>query len=351
VDDAGIQETVRRSHLTSGETRGLAEAGAVSNEQLISEDAAGHISDRLSEEAEGMSRVTQIEVPDPRLAFSGLISASMLKTEEMYRIPIMTKEKKRRAPVQLLAGVNFSTGQFDPGFTESGPSYFRSSDLMAVEDAAVRKMAFSIADKNNTISSEAYQPAVSYSYGIDLGARISRRWIIQSGFTYINANSWAKTSAYFVDTRTNQKTAVLSTVGAENDGLVQVVQTDEIQMKNTYNFASIPVRAGYLVLDRKLSIALLAGMTSDFLLSNNISHNSDFINSYTDNGGEDSPYNPVYFNGTISTSLGYLIGDHYYLNMEPSYRMALTDFTKEAFTLNSRPSSFFVTFGISYRFK
>ncbi len=144
---------------------------------------------------------------------------------------------------------------------------------------------------------------------------------------------------------------MLRASNAKADGIVQLVKTEEIQLKNSYEFASVPFKAGYIVLDRKLNIAMLAGITGDFLLRNRISHSENLINEVTNKAGEDSPYKSMYINGTIGTSLGYLIADHYYLNLEPSYRTALNDLTKEAFTLTSRPNSFYLTFGISYRFK
>lgn len=270
---------------------------------------------------------------------------------EMYRIPVIPAKEKVRVPVQLLAGLSFSTGQFDPGFQENSQAFFRSSDLMAFEASAIKNVTYSMADDANALSSEEYQPSVAYAYGLNFGTRLSRRWTLQSGLTYINANSWANTSAYYVDPRSNEKTAVLRAANSQAEGIVQLVQTEEIQLKNSYNFASIPLKAGYIVLDKKLNIAMLAGVTGDFLLKNHISDSEELINEVTNRAGIESPYKPLYFNGTLGASLGYMVADHYYLNMEPSYRMALSDLTKEDFSLTSRPNSFYLTFGISYRFK
>ncbi len=136
----------------------------------------------------------------------GVVTANPGVVDEyLYRIPILPTRDKRKVPIQLLAGISFSTGQFDPGLQESGQTFFRSSDLMAYEESAIKNVTYSMADDANSLSSEQYQPSVAYAYGLNFGTRISRRWILQSGLTYINANSLAKTSAYYVDPRSNEK--------------------------------------------------------------------------------------------------------------------------------------------------
>jgi hypothetical protein len=96
---------------------------------------------------------------------------------------------------------------------------------------------------------------------------------------------------------------------------------------------------------------LTAGFSTDFFLRNTISDPSNFLESKEIRAGSDSPYNNSYFNGTFGTMINVSFADHYRFSLEPTYRLGLNEFTKDEATFTSRPSTIFITVGISYIFK
>ena len=105
------------------------------------------------------------------------------------------------------------------------------------------------------------------------------------------------------------------------------------------------------MLDKKVNLTLMAGVSSEFFLNNQIVDQSDFFKTLNNSSGDDSPYKSVYFNGSLGTMLGYTISKNYVVTLEPSYKFAINSFTKEDFYLNSLPSSFMVSFGVAYNFR
>ena len=126
---------------------------------------------------------------------------------------------------------------------------------------------------------------------------------------------------------------------------------DKTSLNNQYEFASIPVRAGYVILNKKINLTLLAGISSEIFINNSISDDSNFLQSLSSDDASDSPYNNMYFNGTLGTMLGYSFARNYMVTVEPSYRMAINSFTKDSFYLSSYPSSFMLSFGVAYNFR
>ncbi len=286
------------------------------------------------------------------------VSSSMKKpdlpVDYMYKrpvVPVNFKNKKKKQPLQLYAGLNFSTGMFDPNFEGGSPESFNNADLAMFSSYSARTLnTVNVAD-DAVISNESYLPDISYSYGINMGARVAGRWVLRGGVSYIKANTIANTSAYYQDNSNNEKYPVLKSVNYQNDGVVEIRQTEGLQFDNTFEFASVPIKAGYIVLDKKLNLTLFGGVSSEFFLKNTITQKNDLTNVYENDRGSESPYRPVYFNGSLSTALGYTIAGHYRLSVEPGYRMALSSFTKDSFVLTGRPDAFYLNFGLSYWFK
>ncbi len=300
------------------------------------------------------SHLMDLPGPIASIWFSSGMEKPDLPVDYMYRrpvVPVNLKNKKKEQPVQLYAGLNFSAGMFDPNFEGGGAETFNSADLAMSSDYSARTLNTANVADDAVISNESYQPDISYSYGINMGARIAGRWVLRGGVSYIKANTIANSSAYYQDNSNNEKYPVLKSVNYQNDGVVEIRQTEDLQFDNTYEFASVPIKAGYIVMDRKLNLTVFGGVSSEFFLKNTITQKNDITNVYENDRGSESPYRPVYFNGSLSTALGYTIAGHYRLSVEPGYRMALSSFTKDSFVLTGRPDAFYLNVGFSYWFR
>ena len=282
--------------------------------------------------------------------------------DHIYLIPIIPSgiyKNRKKEPVKgaFLAGLDFSTGIFDPNF-QQGNNVFASTAGANFSNARVESVndqytSLNTANKDFLLVRSAGQenkPEVSYSYGANFGFKVSRRFLLQTGIAYRKANSTITTTGYFEDVNTNTQIPIVASHHYQMDGLSAVKTVPETSLNNQYEFASIPLRAGYIALDRKVNVTFLAGISSELFLSNQIGGNENF-ETLSSSSGKESPYKSVYFNGSLGTMLGYNFAKNYLITVEPSYRFAVNSFTQNDFYLNSYPSSFMVSFGVAYNFK
>ena len=285
--------------------------------------------------------------------------ADLYKIDHIYLIPIMTRGASKKPSTQksdegiLMASLDFSAGQFNPNFQQGGSIIPPPSGALAA-DSRSEMASFNATNKNFLLVRSAGQetkPDLTYSYGANLGFKVSSRFIVQTGFAYRKSNTTTTTTGYIENPEVNSRIPIVASYQYQLEGLSSVKRIDETSLSNQYEFASIPVRAGYVVLNKKLNLTLLAGISSEFFINNSISDESDFLETLSSSDAAESPYKNVYFNGTVGTMLGYSFAKNYMVTLEPSYRMAINSFTKDSFYLSSYPSSFMLSFGVAYNFR
>jgi hypothetical protein len=95
---------------------------------------------------------------------------------------------------------------------------------------------------------------------------------------------------------------------------------------------SIPVQAGFLIIDRKFGWQISTGVSTDLLLRNTLTDKSGSRGKVSEGAGEESPYRT--FNGAalLNTELSYKIGDHYRLAVVPGFRYSFKPMLKENVT-------------------
>lgn len=266
-------------------------------------------------------------------------------------------------PSEFWAGVNFSSGVFDPNI-----SYGTNSGVLADQanlpggSSSYDKLTM-VSDPGNNIANymkatrpeeTSYNPEFSYAYGVNVGYQISPKFMIKGGLAYLSNHTSTKINSYINNVITNRKmpNQALYSVTIESAGVNSVnTTTDEIKLNNTYEFISLPVSFGYYIIDKKIEWMLTAGFTTDFFLKNTISDPSNFLEPKEITAGSDSPYNNSYLNGTLGTMINVSFADHYRFSFEPTYRMGLSEFAKDDAAFTSRPSAFFITAGLSYIFR
>ena len=302
-----------------------------------------------------LSEIKSLGIP---VASEGDLASNL---DHIYLIPIMprgaSKIKKDKGYGAILAGLDFSTGLFDPNF-QQGNNTFASAGGTMFADASVESVndqlvSFNTANKDFLLvrnTGQETKPQVAFSYGANVGFRLSRRIILQTGLAYRKANTTTTTTGYIESGENSSQIPIVAAYRYQLGGLSSVRRVSETSLNNQFEFASIPLKVGYLVLDRNVNLALTAGMSSEFFLNNRIGSENDNFETLSSSGSE-SPYKSIYFNGTLGTMLGYSFAENYLITIEPSYRFAVNSFTKNDFYLNSYPSSFMLSFGIAYNFK
>ncbi len=253
--------------------------------------------------------------------------------EIVYGVPIYPVNQKSVKPV-LWAGVNMTPGYFDPNYSIQSEQAFAPS--------LPNTGSYTSAD-------ESHQTGFSMTLGVEMGMKISDRWQVSSGIQYLNNNVQSST-----DLVLDEKTPVLfSTLRAQDfsEDALSNVSYEPTELDNTFQFISIPVQAGYLLIDSKVKLLVNAGIASDIFLQNEVSAVDRSLESLTINPGSDAPFRSVYFNGLFGAQASYEILPRYMITLEPRYKMALSEFTKSDNNYSSLPSSFGIGVGVKYVFK
>ena len=260
-----------------------------------------------------------------------------LRVEE-ERYAAMDKKEKEQTSEKLWTSVGFAAGGFSSVNTGVSPS--SSNNAPAFTSSTVP-------DK------QAKASGISYSLGLNVGTRISKRWSIQGGVNYLT-----QSSDY---TATNVvATNGLQTLKAESitelDKLPQLADayassklspTVPYTVNNNVKFFSVPVQAGYLLVNKKFGLQLNAGVSTDLFLENTITPEGGFLNVTTQGRGDDSPYRSVNFSGLMGTEFSYRFGTHYRIALNPGLRYPLNSVYKSDVGIQSTP----LTFDVGLRFK
>jgi hypothetical protein len=281
--------------------------------------------------------------------------------DEPYVMPLVIEEQEED-PKKLWAGVMVSSGVFDPNINYNGPS-----DIMA--DAtpntlgSVERIDAASADlqgQSNFLASykpeeSGYNAEMSVSYGLDFGYKFSKKFVLFSGVGYQHNFGSTSVKTYIEPTESHAKYANHAIVierASPESGLDSYNELNsEVQLNSTFEFVTIPVNFGYFLVDRKFKWLMTAGVSTDIFIKNSIEDSQNLFDPVQYKLGNDSPYNPIYFNGRFGTMVNYTFLGNYQLSLEPSYRIGLNELTSNNAAFSSRPSSFMISAGIAYVFK
>ena len=263
------------------------------------------------------------------------------------------KKDKSRAVPRYMLGATLASNSFSANYQDQNPemvSYaestndFQSSKLSPLSNARI------------TDWDEEQKSEMSITGGLQAAAWLGKRWVLQGGVQYGNYKTGSKASTY-TDASGNHSYPLHFANYSE-----EKVQTatfgrgsstaNTVSATNAFEFLSVPLSIGYVVIDRRLSLLLAPGVSSEFFLSNTLSANdgSSDLNSYTVSNGEESPFSFVHFKGLLSAQLFYRMSDNYIISLEPGYQHAISDFNKSDSFFSSRPSNLSLAAGFRFVF-
>ncbi|MFT6867005.1 MAG: hypothetical protein ACJA08_001843 [Cyclobacteriaceae bacterium] len=286
--------------------------------------------------------------------------ASIDLVDHMYRVPMPNYSKNgiknNKLDDRYWAGVDFGSATFDPNFQTASSSFLNNS--LAFDPATQFSAANTEALDNVSPSiRENMQSGQSFAYGFNLGMKLTNRWSVQGGLQYVTAQATNNTNVVISTTTVVESIAATSQI--KNVAQVrQAVQSDEIveynyqdvDLNNAFQFASIPVQAGYKILDSKFSVDLKAGIAANLYLGNKLTDPDNKLADVTIGPGSNSPYKELSFMGLAGVKFGYEFIRRFNLVIEPNYRQALDNITKSSSEFVSAPSGFGLQTGISYQF-
>lgn len=252
---------------------------------------------------------------EPAAADPGMVLLAKLKDEEeRYR-----KEDEKKSRENVWASVGLGAGSYRPN----------------------REVISS--DKTSSSKSGA-----SYTAGINVGGRITRRLIVQGGVSYLSQ------SADFVSTSASQGAASLNEFvrpSFSNEGNVSGSPVSSYNVNSSLQFVSVPVQAGYVIVDRTFSIQVNGGVATDLFISNTLVPDNNQLQKVTQAAGKDSPYRTVTFSGLLGTEFSYRIADQYRISVNPGLRYSLSSIYKDEIAARITPMTFDVSLRFRYIFK
>jgi hypothetical protein len=128
------------------------------------------------------------------------------------------------------------------------------------------------------------------------------------------------------------------------------VTTAPYTVNNSLRYISLPVQAGYLLVDRQFGIQMNAGVSTDMFLQNTIDPEGS-LERTTEGPGEDSPYRSVNFSGLVGSEISYRFANRYRLSLNPGIRYPFRSIYKDEVGVNSTPLTFDVGLRFRYIFK
>jgi hypothetical protein len=266
------------------------------------------------------------------------VALFLAKLDDRERELAMEDDRQRKNDVpgeKLWTSVGFSAGSFSsPNFDVSG------SASPAPGIAATTKVA----------TNQAKASGTAYTMGVSFGARVSKRWVVQGGVNYMTQMSDYTTSvAVSSSTLSHFKPASLNEF--RDNSQQKFVPTAPYSVNNSLRFISLPLQAGYLVVDRKLGVQVSAGVSTDMFIQNTIDPEGETLGKTTEGRGADSPYRSLNFSGLVGTEVSYRFADRYRLSLNPGVRYPFNSIYKDEVGVESTPLTFDVGLRFRYIFK
>ena len=254
----------------------------------------------------------------------GLVLLARLKDEEDKS----AEKEKKTSTENIWTSVGFSAGSFNPN-TPNATTVYQST--------------------SNSYSTYSSDPASgsSYSFGVQVGGKIAARLMLLGGISYLTQNA-----SYTSITGSVEAAVVKASLNdfAYNDPL-GYVNTSPYGVNSNLQYISLPVQAGYVVLDRKFAIQLNGGLSTDFFILNTLTPDEDNIDQVSRGPGDESPFRPVNFSGLVGTEFSYKFSDRYRLAVNPGIKYALNSIYKDDISVQASPITYDVALRFRYIFK
>lgn len=336
VDNGKPNEAIRkRENSSNGSNQGISEVDntriAVSSDRSDEKVAAPLEGDivRPASDYRNRNRIynrtlpSLVHVEQPRLKVpvtepdAGMVLLAKLRDEE--------KKFQQDEPVieeRVWTSIGMSAGTFNPN-TASAP--------------------VSLSSFGATASSSNPSSGSSYSIGINVATKVSKRIVVQGGVSYLTQNAEYTSSAV-----SGGRASLNEFVTSDNK---EISATSPYQVNSNLQFMSIPLQAGYIVIDRMFAVQLNGGFSTDLFIQSTLTPDDNAVDKVSQGAGSDSPYRTVNFSGLVGTELSYKVGNHYRIAVNPGLRYALNSIYKSEMATEISPVTFDVALRFRYIFK
>lgn len=308
---------------------------------LSTNEIAAHVNQDIEQEAklnrEGFYGSVSQQIESAPL-YEINLKGEPQNVELVRKLPAMpaaflNRENEKKYDEKWWAAAGASAGSYNPNYSNSS---------FVAQSSAYNTAALSLSP-----SSVPANYGTSYSVALTAAHRVSKRWVVQSGMQYL-ARSIDYTSNY---TNYSGNKAVASVADYASLNTSQVTVSSPYQLESRSEYISIPLQAGYVLVDRKFSLLLNSGISSDIFIRNTLTDLSGQRSSYSESGGQNSPYRTFMWSALASTELSYKMGTHYRLALVPGMRYSLSQVMKSDQATQGNPMIWDIGFRFRYIFK
>lgn len=242
------------------------------------------------------------------------------------------------------AGVEAGAGSFNPSFTGTDPI----SANVNFDALASSLGQGSFVNPSSTATQQGMNEGVATSLGLDFGMKMGKRWALESGIQYTNVQSQSNAvlnviDSYVINVSQAAPGSPESGEAVNRTTVVEENYDQSINLDNNIRFTSIPLMAGYYLVDNKLSLKLNAGLSANYFLASSLTDPTGQLS----NADQTDVYNEWSFDGLTGFEFGYDISNNFNLTLEPNYRRSITPLSE---SLNTR-SGFMIQTGLKYTIK
>ena len=349
VKNEGLFNQTNSNQFSSNKTGGLAAANTQSQTNSTKQGLPLELN--TDRETTSLAYLNKIELDDNfnqnELYLNREINeVSYFETEEY-------SSNNSSSKLSFMADLNLGSGSFNPNSTATGNPSTRAivSNGSEIASREVNGKPSTNSELINELSSAPMRSNFSLTYGLNFGLNINDRLQIKSGFQYGNYRSTSESSTVIRDLNTNDLYPyhAASSIASDGDGKIISV-TSPYNLYNDFEILSVPVFMSYKIFDWKLGVSVLAGATTDFMLSNTITGASEQLSTLNFNKDANTAYKDVFASGVIGLEFSYNLGKHYALTLTPQYKQALSDITTANSAFRSTPAFASVNMSFQYLF-
>ena len=284
--------------------------------------------------ARTIAGISTQDLPSPEVK----ISSKPREVTIVRKLPAMPasfmaeSRKEKKSGEAFWASVGASAGSYSP------QTNFNSAALAASPGSGTGL-------SNKSASSNAYSQGSAYSVGLNVARRVSDHWVVQGGLSYLN-QAIGYTSNFAAVSAGNKAYASVADYATLQQNASTLTLTNPYEINSVNQFVSIPIQAGYLLVDRKVGLQLNSGLSTDIFMQNTLTDKSGQLDKYSEGAGEDSPYRTFSWSALMGTELSYKIGTQYRVSLAPGLRYSMSPVLKsEAVSGNS------VVWDVGFRFR